>query len=175
MASEILKVLTGQGNKHTVGSLNNMRIRMINQGAIAEADLDNYMIVETGFNEEGERTFKLLTDITKKGYLLASPENVMADLGETMISFYNGVGERGRLVIQDFGQRFECSNVVPSDNSAPIKAGQSVYFDPSKKAFVAVTKGEDEKLATAGNKYVVVDAKANTLAGQQTIRLEILE
>ncbi|EGT3606918.1 hypothetical protein FKF97_10975 [Clostridium perfringens] len=176
MASEILKVLTGKGTQHAVGSLNNMRIRMINQGAVAEADIDNYMIVEsTGFNEEGQRTFKLLSDITKKGFLLASPENVMSDLGENISSFYHAKGERGRIVIQDFGQRFECSNVKPSDKSVAIKEGQAAYFDPAEEAFIAVTKGEDPKYATAGNKYMVVDANANTLAGQQTYRLEIVE
>lgn len=175
MASEVLKALTDKKSKHVVGSLNNANIRMVNQGAVAEADIDNYMVVESGFSEEGVRTFKLLSDITKKGFLVASPENVMSDLGENISGFYNGKGERGRLVIQDFGLRFECSNVVASDGSSPIKVGQAAYFDPEKKVFVVDVKNSDSKLATAGNKYIVVDAEGNALGGQQTIRLEVAQ
>ena len=173
MASEVLRALVEKKNKHVVGSLNNADLRTINQGAIAEADLDNYMIVELGFNEEGERTFKLLTDVKKKGFLLASPENYMKELGENISGFFNGKGERGRILVQKLGERFECSNVVASDGSSPIKNGMEAYFDPAKKQFIVDVKKNDEKLATAGNKYIVVDAEGNTLGGQQTIRLEI--
>lgn len=173
MASEVLKALINQKEKHVVGSLNNADIRTVNQGAIAEADIDNYMIVELGFNEEGERTFKLLSDVTHKGYLVASPENYMKELGENISGFFNGKGERGRIVIQDFGKRFECSNVVASDGSSAIKNGMEAYFDPEKKQFIVDVKKSDSKLATAGNKYIVVDVEGNTLGGQQTIRLEV--
>lgn len=173
MSSEMLKILKNKGNKHSVGSINTIKFRMVNQGAICAEDLDNYMIVDTGFNDEGERTCSLVADETKRGYLLASPENVMADLGENLASFFNEKGERGRLVILDFGLRFECSNVVANDKSTPIKVGQLAYFDPSKKAFVVITKGEEAKLSTAAHKFMVVDAQANTLAGLQTIRLEV--
>lgn len=173
MASEMLRILTKQGTKHNVGSINTIKFRTVNQGAICTSDLDNYVIVDTNFNEEGERTCSLVADETKKGYLLASPENVMADLGENLASFFNGKGERGRLVILDFGLRFECSNVEASDGSSPIKVGQMAYFDTTKKSFVVDVKGSDSKMGTAVHKFMVVDADANTLAGKQTIRLEV--
>lgn len=175
MSSEMIKILQKEGTKHAVGSINSIKFRMVNQGAICTADIDNYMLVDTTFNEEGERTCSVITDSTKKGYLIASPENVMEEFGENNASFFNGQGERGRLVILDFGFRFECSNVVANDKSASIKNGNMAYFDPAQQKFVIVTKGDDANLTPAGHKFMVVDASANTLSGLQTVRLEVQE
>ena len=175
MASVVLKAIANLGKeKHTVGSLNNWNKNMVNMGAKCEADIDNYMIVELGFNAQGERTCKLLSDVTKKGYLIASVEDYLGQY-ENISAFFNGEGDMARIVIQGAGTRFECSNVVGSDSATPIKNGMTAYFDPAKKSYVVCNgKSTDQAYETAGNKYVVVDAIGNTLGGQQTIRLEVI-
>ncbi len=175
MSSIVLKAIANLGKeKHAVGSLNNHDIKMVNMGAKCKEDIDNFMIVELGFNEKGERICSLLSDVTKKGYLIASVEDYLSQY-ENISSFFNGEGEMARIVIQEAGTRFECSNVVGSESSAPIKNGMKAYFDPAKKQYVVSNgKSEDQAFATAGNKYIVVDAIGNTLGGQQTYRLEFI-
>lgn len=175
MSSVVLKAIEKLGSeKHTVGSLNNHDIRMVNMGARCNADIDNFNIVELGFNDKGERTCSLLSDITKKGYLIASVEEYL-DQYENISAFFNGKDEMARIVIQEAGMRFEASNVVGSDTSAQIKNGMKAHFDPSKNQYIVSNgKTEDSAFATAGNKYIVVDAVGNTLGGQQTYRLEFM-
>lgn len=176
MSSIMLEAIKNLGkNKHTVGSLNNWRKDVVNLGAIVEgASIDNYCLVELGFNSKGERTCKALTDQTKKGYLIASVEDYLKEF-ETMSAFYNGVGDRARVVVQTPSHRFECSNFEKADKAKEIKNGQKAHYDITKKKFV-ISNGESDHsdLAAAGNVYYVVDCVGNTLDGQHVVRFEII-
>ncbi len=76
--------------------LNNWNKSLVNEGAIATEDVENFSIVELSFNEKGERAYSYLKDKATKGYLIAAVEDYMEEYGEDLGNFYNEAGERGR-------------------------------------------------------------------------------
>ena len=87
MSSNVLEALKNlRSNLHNVGSLNNWGKTVLNQGAVAKEKMDNFTLVTLGFNANGEREASLLTDNTKKGYLVASPEEYVREY-ESISSF----------------------------------------------------------------------------------------
>lgn len=173
MASVVIQTLKNL-TKHNVGSLNQWEKNLLNQGAKVEGEaIDNYCLGELGFNEQGERVVKALTDQTKKGVLIASVEDYMEEY-ETMAQFYNEVGEWARIVYQTSGHRFEASNFELANASKPLKNGQVVHYDITKKKYIIsndTTNHADYE--TAGNKYVVVNVPDYTLAGLPVVRFEV--
>lgn len=172
MTTKAFKTLT-EKDLHTVGNVTSSHdyLQDIPHGAIMTEDVDNFTLVELGFNTDGERTATPLSDKTKKGYLVASPERRY--LGENLGEFYNGKGERGRILIQKEAVRFDASN-FDAKAVTEIKAGQVAHYDIDTKKFV-ISDGTHADFTTAGNKYTVVlsENDIHYTLGQPTVRFEI--
>ena len=178
MSSTVLHALhIIESDKHAVGNLNNWNVELLNQGAVALERLENYSIVELGWQADGdqERTMKYLTDESKKGYLVCAVEDYMSEYGETISNFFIEEGERGRVVRQHETLRFDVSNYELTDPSKEdeLKNGTPAYWNVAKKKFVICNNGPDANYANAGNKYVVAFSDGLVLGGQKIIRLEI--
>ncbi|KON87348.1 hypothetical protein AF332_11265 [Sporosarcina globispora] len=170
MASRILKALQQVGT-HAVGNLNSLKVKTVANGALIEgADVDNFTLVELGFNTDGERVAKQLSAVDKKAYLVAAPETRY--LGEAMADFYNAVGERARIVILEEGYtRFDTSAFT----GAPTN-GKVAHFDPTSKKFL-IHDGTHADYATAKAKFLVVSNEDDMeyTIGQALVRLEVIE
>lgn len=58
MATRLQTALTEVGT-HTTGNLNSLKIKTLAHGAkVSGSDIDNFMLVELGFDEEGNRIAK---------------------------------------------------------------------------------------------------------------------
>mgnify|MGYP006978917743 CR=1 FL=1 len=190
MSSNVLEALKNlRSNLHNVGSLNNWGKTVLNQGAIAKEKMDNFTLVTLGFDANGEREASLLTDNTKKGYLVASPEEYMREY-ESISSFFNGQGERVRIVTLESGVRFECSNVdfqqktgnAPASGH-PLKNGQHAHYDHTSKKFIISNNtaanpsggtGMHNEYQNAANKVVLVDKDCTSIDGQTVYRFEVI-
>lgn len=175
MSSEFLKLLVKPRTKHAVGELNNWGVDVINLGAIATADMDNYTVVELGFNADGERTCSPLTDKANKGYLLASVEDYLGEF-ETISSFFVGKDEKARIVRFVEGKRFATTGYSLNDSAKPVKEGQVAHFDVTTKKYI-ISNGTTNHADYADSKLklVVVKADANTIDGLQKVRFEVVE
>lgn len=178
MSSILLKAMKDLGKvKHNVGTLNNWTKEIINQGAIVGGSeaIDNFQLVELSFNDNGERICTPLSATTKKGFLIASVEDYLEELGETISGFYNEVGERARIFVLSPTRRLEVSNFSKDDSSKEIKNGQKVHYDATTKKYVISNGASDNtNYATAKNQFVVVDCDCTSLDGQALIRLEVV-
>jgi len=177
MGTRQLKVLKERGNHH-VGNLNNLKVKTVAHGAIVEgAPVDNFLSVELGFNAEGERTCKVLSDVTKKSYLIASPEARF--MGEELVDFYNEVGEATRIVVFEEGYtRFDTSAFTLNTGVTEIKNGQVAHFDPATKTYIISAAGSAHAdYATAKTKFVVVSNEDDLeyTNGKECVRLEVAE
>lgn len=147
MTTELQKAFNNY-TPHTVGNINSWKIRTLNHGAKVTEDIDNFLLVELGFDAEGQRTASPLSAVNKKGYLIASPERRYMD--EKMDQFFNGEGELARVIYLDEGLRFETSAFT-----GEVGNGKSAHFDPETKKFL-VHDGSHEDFANATDKFVVV-------------------
>lgn len=179
MSSNILKALsTLRQNLHNVGSLNNWGKKVLNQGAVAATDMDNFTLVTLDFNAKGERQATLLADNGVKGYLVATPEDYMQQY-ETISSFFNAQGERVRIVTLEQGARFECSNVdfhQADLGQNPLKNGQVAHYDQATKKIIisnAQGGGQHGGYAGAANKFYLVDKDCVSIDGQTVYRFEV--
>lgn len=178
MATRILKALQERGN-HTVGNLNSLKVKTVAHGAIVEgADIDNFTFVELGFNAEGERTCKQLSDVTKETYLIAAPESLYIG-GEQLVDFYNAVGERARIVVlEPKYTRFDTSAFALNAGITEIKNGQVAHFDPETKKFIiSAADSPHADYANASAKLLVVSNEDNLeyVCGKATVRFEVIE
>jgi hypothetical protein len=175
MASRLVKALITKGT-HSVGSINSWKIRTLPYGAIIDtADVDNFTIVELGFNANGERIAKQLSNKTTKGYLIAAPERRYVD-GEQMCDFYNEVGEAARIIFLELGVRFETSAFTLNAGVTDLINGQVAHFDVTTKKFIISTAGTAHAdYATSANQFLVVanDDETMTIDGQTLVRLEV--
>jgi hypothetical protein len=175
MASRALEALKAVGN-HATGNLNSLKVKTVAHGALVEgADVDNFTLVELGFNAEGERTAKQLSDVTKKSYLIASPETRY--LGEAVVDFYNGVGERARIVLLEAGYtRFDSSAFALDATVTAVEKGKVAHFDPASKKFL-IHDGTHVDYATASAKFLVVSNEDDLeyTQGQPLVRFEVIE
>ena len=179
MASNILDVISNlRNNLHNVGNLNNWNKKVLNQGAIALSDMDNFTLVIPSFNAAGERVVDHTGGIGVKGWLVATPEDYMKGY-ETISSFFNATGERVRIVKMNPGLRFECSNIQlenPDTNLHPIRNGSVAYYNARDKKFVIcnenpVNGGVGYPLAA--NQLVLVDKDCVSIDGQPVYRFEV--
>ena len=181
MSSTILKAINMiNEDKHTVGNLNNWNKSVVNGGALVTDDtIENFSIVELGFDANGERTCSYLKDAKTKGYLIASVEDYMEEY-EDIANFFNIKGERGRIVVlEPMITRFEVSNFKMADTAKEAKKianNMKVHWDATQKTYL-VSNGTSEHsdYATAGNQFVVVCSDAGSLDGQALIRLEVIK
>ncbi len=174
MATAILKALSNDGT-HAVGAINSIQVQTLANGArITVAAVDNWNLVElAGFNEDGERLCKALSDQAKPAYLVATPEQRF--LGEDIAHFYNDVDEFARLVLLvSHYTRFEASNYSLNSGVTEIEVGQVAHFDTATKKFI-ISKASDahDDFATAAFQFEVVadldDTAGNFLV--PTVRL----
>lgn len=191
MSSNVLEALKNlRSNLHNVGSLNNWGKTVLNQGAIAKEKMDNFTLVTLEFNAtSGEREAAPLADNAKKGYLVASPEEYMREY-ESISSFFNGQGERVRIVTLESGVRFECSNVdfqqktgnAPASGH-PLKNGQHAHYDHASKKFIISNDATANPSNNTGmhtgyqgavNKVVLVDKDCTSIDGQTVYRFEVI-
>ena len=183
MSSNMLQALSNlRKNLHNVGSLHNWNKKSLNQGAVVSGgSIDNFELVQLGF-DQGERICTAIADNATKGHLIATPEDYLEQY-ETISSFYNGVGERARIVRLEPGVRFECSNfAVDQDNlnDHPIKVGQVVHYEtqePGKEKKFLISNNANNQphgsYQAAENKFYVVEVNTTSIDGQQVIRLEV--
>ncbi|MCA1025677.1 hypothetical protein LCM23_06205 [Cytobacillus kochii] len=170
MGSRLLKAMQEVG-KHATGNLNSLKVKTVANGALVEgAAIDNFTAVELGFNANGERTVKQLSDVTKKTYLIASPETRY--MGEAIGDFYNEVGERARIVIfEEAYTRFDTSAYTGEPAN-----GKFAHFDPATKKFL-IHDGTHADYETASAKFLVVNDEQDIeyTLGQPLVRLEVIE
>jgi hypothetical protein len=175
MASRLLDVLKTTGT-HEVGNLNSWKIRVLPNGAIVTgAAIDNFTLVELGFNADGERTCTQLSAVTKKGYLIAAPERRYVD-GEQLSDFYNAVDDRARIVILDEAIRFETSAFSLNAGVTEVVVGYVAHFDPAtKKYIISNPASAHASYATAVDKFYVVASENDVdylIDGKPLVRLE---
>lgn len=159
--------------KHTVGNLNSWKIRTLAHGAKVTEDIDNFKIVELGFDAEGQRTASPLSAVADKGYLIASPERRYMD--ENLDEFYNGEGDFARIVYLDEGLRFETSAFTLDAAVTEVANGNVAHFDPATDKFI-VHAGAHLDYAGAADKFLVVGSEDDVdyRFDVPVIRLEVL-
>lgn len=160
---------------HEVGTLNSWRVRDIANGAIVAATpIDNYTIVELAFNSEGERIATQLSNVANPQYLIASVERRY--IGEELAEFYNGVGERARIVILDQGVRFQTTAFSLNAGKTEVNKGDVAHFDPTSKKYIVSNAGSPHSgYASASTKFTVVGDVEDTAGNfyKDNIRLEV--
>ena len=176
MATRQTALLKQRGTHH-VGNLNSLKVRTLPHGAkVVDADIDNFTLVELDFEAEtGERVCRQLSDVTKKGYLIATPENRM--MGEELVDFYNAVGEYARIVFLDEGLRFETSAFTLNTDVTEIKNGYVAHFDPATKTFIISNPASPHAdYANAKDKFLVVNSEEDLeyTNGKPLVRLEVM-
>lgn len=174
MSSNFLELIKNAGkNKHRVGELNNWSVQALNLGAIAETDLENYSVVELGFNANGERTCKKYTAGTP--YLLCAVEDYVGEF-ETISGFFVGKGERARVAKLEEGFRFAVTKVELADGVKALKEGQKAHYDATSDKYIVSNGVSDHaNYADAKVKLVVVKADAGSIDGQEKVRFEVVE
>jgi hypothetical protein len=177
MASRLVDALTTQGT-HSVGNLNNFRIKVVPNGAkVITAAIDNFTIGELGFDgTTGERTVVQLSGNTVKGVLVAAPERRFAE-GEQLCDFYNAIGELARVVILEPNfTRFETSAYSKNAGVTTLSNGMVAHFDTATKKFIVSASGTPHaNFAAAENQYVLIatEDELDQIDGQKVIRLEV--
>ncbi|AKO91916.1 hypothetical protein BEH_07255 [Priestia filamentosa] len=175
MTTRHMKALTEVGN-HEIGNLNSLKVKTVAHGAIVVgADVDNFTLVELGYNAEGERTCKQLSDVAKKSYLIATPEDRY--LGEQLVDFYNGVGDRARIVVLEAAYtRFDSSAFVLDATAPKVTNGQKAHWDVAAKKF-RIHDGSHVDYATASAKFEVVSNEDDLeyTNGKEQVRFEVIE
>ena len=184
MSTRVLKLISEQG-KYGVGNLNTVagQIKYVPNGAVALADMDNYILAELGdYDVDGNLTCKPLSDAKKVGYLVTTiEENQLQNLGgfqEQYNDFFNGKGEMVRLVvIEPTITRFETSSFTLNSGVLALAVGQVAHFDVATKKFIVSAKGSAHAdYAAAANKFTVVetDSDFGSGLGIHTIKLAAL-
>lgn len=174
MASQGIKALENVGLHH-VGNINSWKIEVLQYGALVDdATIDNFTSVEIGFNADGERICKQLTDVTKAGFLIASVERRLPD--EQLSYFYNEQGERARLVYYKQGLHFESSAFSKNTGVTEIKKGFVAHFDPTTKTYIISDPASAHlDYATAHDKFTVIATEDDIeyTAGKPVVRFEV--
>lgn len=175
MATRQTQILKQKGS-HEVGNLNNIKIKTVNHGAIVTgADVDNFTLVELGFDANGERTAKQLAAKGNKAYLIASPE--ARYMGEELVDFYNAVGERARIVVLEPAYtRFDTSAFTLNAGVSAVANGLVAHFDVATKKFILSAAGTPHAdFATSSAQFAVVsnEADAEYGLGKPVVRLEV--
>lgn len=183
MANRIFEQIFTQGT-HEVGVLNSSFSRhLVNGAKLTTADSDNYLLVELdGFDADGNRQVKPLTDTTKKGLLLTTvEEEALFGDGESYqgnyTDFYNAVGEMVRPTIQEDYLHFETSAYSLNTGVTAPALGLVAHYDVATKKYILSDAGSAHlDYATAGNKYLVVGVATDFgyNVGRPCIRLEFV-
>lgn len=177
MATIFMDAIKNHGT-HTVGNVNSHTIETLANGAVCTENIDNFTIVETGFDAEtGERTCSKLKNKATRGMLIASPEERHFEF-EQMCDFYNALGERARLIYLTEGKRFQSSAFsLDSTASGTLKNGLKAHWDVTTSKFL-IHDGTHLDYAAAANKFMVVgqeDDEEYTIDGFDLVQLEVIQ
>ena len=180
MATQASRNLSLQ-DKHTVGNLVSSRkyIKDYPNGALYTEDVDNFHLVELSYNATlGEPEVKYLTDVTKKAdeVFLSCGVEIRFLEWEPIDAFFNGKGEKQRIVYLTQGLMFDTSAFEKDTTiTGEIQTGNFAHYDTTKKKFV-IHDGSVPAYATAGVKFVVRRTEADTMftLGQPMVRLVVL-
>lgn len=170
MATEQMQAYTNYA-KHAVGALTSMDkyIMDVADGAIFTEAVDNFTVVELAFNAQNERTAKQATAAAEKLFLVAAVEDRYNN--EPLDAFFNGIGERGRIVYLTEGLRFETSAFTKDAAiTGDIVGGNVAHWDATTKKFIVHT-GSNAGYANAKKKFTVLEA--NSDLGVPAVRLEV--
>ena len=174
MSSNVWKALQNKV-KHTVGNITSSHKYVVDvpNGALFTEDVDNFVLAELGFNAEGERTAKNLTDAKKEGVLVAAPERRY--LGESISEFFVGAGERGRVVYLTKGFRFHSSAFALATGTTALEAGLVAHFDVTSKQFL-IHDGTHADYETAKNKFTLTtnDETMHFGLGTPCVQFEVI-
>jgi hypothetical protein len=170
------QIVLSQKGTHEVGNLNNIKVKTVNHGAIVtNADVDNFTLVELGFNAAGERTCKQLAAKGNKAYLIASPE--ARYMGEELVDFYNAVGDAARIVVLEPAYtRFDTSAFSLNAGVSAVANGLVAHFDVASKKFILSTSATPHvDYATSSAQFVVVSDEDDMEygLGKATVKLEV--
>lgn len=158
MASRIREIYKNVGT-HAVGNINQMYIQgnILQGGAKATEDMDNWTMGVLGFDADGVRTISPLTDDTQKGLLICSVEDIVSEHGEDLRDFYNGAGEMCRVLFMNGNPiHFETSNFAKSATVTTVTKGLPAYYNATDKKFIVVDATTDADYTNAKNKFIVV-------------------
>jgi hypothetical protein len=178
MATRQLRNMNERGD-HNVGNLCSWKIKTVPNGAKCLEDIDNFLLVELSYDAEGVRSCKTLTDVTKKAYLIASPEiRMLGNVSiEEMVDFFNGEGEYARIVLLEMGFRFDTAAFVENVNVTEITNGLVAHFDPASKKFIVSNPANPHAdYANASVKFEVANMEGDTeysICGKSMVRLEV--
>ena len=160
MATQASRNLAKQ-DLHSVGNLVSTRKHIMDfaNGGLYVEDVDNFHLVQGELSAtSGEMEVKYLTDAThpKEMTFLSAGSEYHNLPFETIESFFNGKGDKERIVYLTQGLIFDTSAFEPDTGIAPedIKAGHFAHYDPTKKAFL-IHDGAHADYATASVKFMV--------------------
>lgn len=179
MATNAFRALTKK-DKRTVGNLvsTHKYIRDFANGGLYVEDVDNFHLVEGAFNAlTGEFEVKYLTDKTKDAqhtFLAAGVEQRFL-VQDGIEQFFNGQGERQRIVYLTNGLIFDTSAYTLNSDVSALAAGQKAHYDTATKKFL-VHDGTHADYATATIKLEVKSSEndvAYTL-GQPMVRFVVI-
>lgn len=181
MATELQRALSNQANKHSVGNLVSTRkhIQDLANGALYVEDVDNFHLVEIEFSAtSGEPEAKYLTDNTidkSKIFLSAGMDGQRFNAGEEISGFFNGVGEKQRVVYLTQGLIFDTSAFELDATVTEVAVGNFAHYNPATKKFV-IHDGTNADYANASVKFVVRRNESETMftLGQPMVRLIVL-
>lgn len=175
MATRFMDVIKTRGT-HAVGSVNSHNIETLANGAICTEAIDNFILVETGFNTEGERTCSQLKAKDTRGMLIATPEERHYEF-EEMCDFYNAKDERARLIFLTEGKRFQTSAFSLNSGVTTLKNGLKAHFDVTTKKFL-VHDGTHADFAGSANQFMVVGQEGDeeyTIDDKELVQLEVIK
>lgn len=176
MATIFMDAMKNHG-KHVVGNINSRTIETLANGAICTENIDNFTIVETGFDTTtGERTCSQLKAKGTRGMLIATPEERHYEF-ELMCDFYNAKDDRARLIYLTEGKRFQTSAFALHTGTTELKNGLKAHFDVTTKKFL-VHDGTHADFADSANRFVVVGQESDeefTIDGFELVQLEVIK
>lgn len=176
MATRFMDVIKTRGT-HAVGSVNSHNIETLANGAICTEAIDNFTLVETGFDKDsGERTCSQLKAKGTRGMLIATPEERHYEF-EEMCDFYNAKDERVRLIFLTEGKRFQTSAFAFHTGTSALKNGLKAHFDVTTKKFL-VHDGTHTDFAGSANQFMVVGQESDeeyTIDDKELVQLEVIK
>lgn len=192
MATQAFKQI-GTLDKHSVGNLVSAQqyIRDFANGAFFTEDIENFTLVQGvlspddvtatvngaqvvigGANQLQVKKFETET-MASKIFLTAGVERVYAPL-DGIEQFYNGMGERQRVVYLTHGLIFDTSAFENSVVGAEVKVGDKVKYDTTKQKFV-IDNTFDPTTAPVAFEVLRTEGDIEYTLGQPTVRLVVVK
>lgn len=192
MATELFNKLYN-AKKHGVGNVVSTQkyVRDFANGGFYIEDVENFTLVQGALTPTdatamvngasmviggaGELHVKQFVDETtpERIFLAAGVERRYSEL-EGIEDFYNGMGEKQRVVFLTVGLLFDTSSYEPKVAGTPIAVGDKVFFDTAKKKFV-VDNGAEATDHPVFFQVRRTEEDTTYTLGQPLIRLEVIK